>query len=238
MSGSIEMLVLAVGCFVGGHFLMSSTGLRTALVGLLGATGFRAAYSLVALATLVWSIAAYGAAPAIELWSGNGGLIFVPTIVMPFACVLAVSGLTTPTVTMVGGEPRAQHPQPVSGITTITRHPFLWAVTLWAVGHVAANGDVASVVFFGGMAVLAVGGMAHIDHRRQATLGADWGPVALATSVVPFVAAIQGRTRIDWRGIGWARLAGGVGLAVVLPFLHPWISGKTIVPDFILPLAR
>lgn len=236
MTGSIEMLVLAVGSFVGGHFLLSSTGVRTAVVRNLGEAGFRAVYSVVALATLIWAIAAYGSAPPIELWPSGRALRHVPAILMPFACILAVAGLTTPTVTMVGGESMAQHPQPVSGIATITRHPFLWSVSLWAVGHIAANGNVASVIFFGGIAILASGGMAHIDHRRRSVLGAAWGPVAMATSVAPFVAAIQGRTRIDWHGIGWARLAGGVVLSVVLPFLHPWISGKTIVPDFILQL--
>ena len=90
----------------------------------------------------------------------------------------------------------------------------------------------------GGMAVLALGGMAHIDHRRRLALGADWGPVAMTTSVIPFLAAIQGRTRIDWRGIGWSRFLGGIALAIALPFLHPWISGKEIVPQFVLQFFR
>jgi uncharacterized membrane protein len=97
---------------------------------------------------------------------------------------------------------------------------------------------VAGLVLFGGMAVLALGGMAHIDHRRRVAMGPDWGPVALTTSAIPFLAAIQGRHRIDWRGIGWARLAGGIALAGALPFLHPWLSGKTIVPDFVMALFR
>ncbi len=238
MAGSIEMLVLAVGCFVGGHFVLSSMNVRTALIGVLGETGFRGVYSLAAIAAMVWTVVAYGAAPRVELWTASLGLTHVPAVLMPFACILAVAGMTTRTVTMVGGESVARSPLPAAGIVTVTRHPFLWAVTLWAVGHVAVNGDVASLVLFSAMVVLALGGMAHIDHRRRLSLGADWGPVAMTTSVVPFLAAIQGRNRIDWRGIGWARLFGGVALAVALPFLHPWISGKTIVPDFILQLFR
>ena len=238
MSGSIEILVVAVACFVGGHFVLSGTSVRTALIGILGEAGFRGVYSLAAMATLAWTVIAYGAAPRVELWASNMGLTHVAAVLMPFACILAVAGITSRTVTMVGGESLAQSPQPAAGIVSITRHPFLWAVALWAVSHIAANGDVASVILFGGMAVLALGGMAHIDHRRRLALGADWGPVAMTTSVVPFLAAIQGRNRIDWRGIGWARLAGGVALAVALPFLHPWISGKAIVPEFVLQLFR
>jgi uncharacterized membrane protein len=238
MAGSIEILALAAGCFVGGHFVLSSVNVRTALIGILGETGFRGVYSLAAIAAMVWTIVAYGAAPRVELWRAGMALTHVPAVLMPLACILAVAGMTTRTVTMVGGEFVARSPRPAAGIVTITRHPFLWAVTLWSVGHIATNGDVASLILFGGMAVLALGGMAHIDYRRRLSLGADWGPVAMTTSVVPFLAAIQGRNRIDWRGIGWARLSGGVALAVTLPFLHPWISGKAIVPEFVMQLFR
>ncbi|MDH3229499.1 MAG: NnrU family protein [Alphaproteobacteria bacterium] len=238
MAGSTEILFLAVGCFVGGHFVLSSVNVRTALIGVLGETLFRGVYSLTAVAAMVWTVIAYGAAPHVELWTADMGLTHVPAILMPFASILAVAGMTTRTVTTVGGETLAQGPHPVAGIVTVTRHPFLWAVALWAVGHIAANGDVSSLILFGGMTVLALGGMAHIDHRRRLSLGADWGPVAMTTSVVPFLATIQGRNRIDWRGIGWPRVIGGVALAAVLPFLHPWISGKTIVPEFVLQLFR
>lgn len=233
MAGSMEFLILAIGIFVGGHFLLSSTGIRAVLTGILGETGFRAGYSLVALLALVWTIIAFSAAPYVEIWEPRAGLIYAPAVLMPIACILAVAGLTTPSITIVGGESLAHNPHPITGITTITRHPFLWAVSIWAIGHIAANGDVASLFFFGGMAVLALGGMAHIDHRRRLALGAAWGPVALGTSVVPFAAALQGRTRIDWPGIGWRRVVGGVVLAAVLPFVHPWISGKSIIPDLI-----
>ena len=230
--------MLAVACFVGGHFVLSSVNVRKALAGALGETGFRAAYSLVAMATLVWTVMAYGAAPRVEFWKAGMGLTHVLAVLMPIACVLAVAGMTSRTVTMVGGEGLARDPEPASGIATVTRHPFLWAVTLWAAGHIAANGDAASLVLFGGIGLLALGGMAHIDHRRSLALGAEWGPIAMTTSALPFLAAIQGRGRIDWRGIGWPRFAAGIALAVALPFLHPWISGKAIVPDFIMALFR
>lgn len=230
--------MLAVAFFVAGHFILSSVKLRGTLTGMLGEAGFRGAYSLVALATLVWTVMAYGAAPHVEYWRAGMGLTHVPAVLMPIACLLAVAGMTSRTVTMVGGEDLAREPQPASGIATVTRHPFLWAVTLWAVSHIAANGDVASLILFGGFGLLALGGMLHIDHRRRLALGADWGPIAMTTSVVPFLAAIQGRGRIDWRGIGWLRVVGGIALAIALPFLHPFLSGKEIVPDFVMAVFR
>lgn len=229
MIGTLEGLSLAAACFVGGHFILSSVNIRKRAVTLLGETGFRALYSLMAIASMVWTIIAYRAAPDIELWQTSMALTQLPVIVMPVACILFVSGLTSRTITMVGGESLAGEPGAISGIATITRHPFLWGVALWAISHITASGDAAGLVLFGGMAVLALGGMAHIDHRRELAMGPDWGPVAMTTSVIPFLAAIQGRRPVDWRGIGWARPAGGIALYFAIPFIHAWL-GAPIPP--------
>ena len=233
MPGTIEGLLLAVACFAGGHFALSSLPVRRRLIGAVGQGPFRALYSIAALGALAWTIMAYGAAPDSPLWGAGMGLVHAPVFLMVPACILAVAGVTTRSPTMVGGEKLAGDADAVTGIVTITRHPFLWAVTLWSAGHIAANGDLASIVFFGGFALLALGGMAHIDHRRKIAVGPDWGPIAMTTSAVPFLAAIQGRRAIDWRGIGWARLAGGIGLFLALAAAHPWIAGVAILPDFL-----
>lgn len=238
MLGSIENLLLAVAIFVGGHFALSSLPVRRRLIGIAGDAAFRAVYVFVMFGSLVWAVRAYGAAPHSSLWTAGMGLTHLPVILMIFACILAVAGLTTRIVTMVGGEKLAGEPAAVAGIATVTRHPFLWAVTLWSAGHIAANGDLASVVFFGGFALLSLGGMAHIDHRRKDAMEADWGPIALTSSAVPFLAAIQGRRAIDWRGIGWVRLAGGIVLYLALLVGHPWIAGVAIVPEFLLSMFR
>lgn len=234
MTGTISSLALAVAVFVGGHFILSSLTVRQPIIDVLGENLFRGLYSLVALGSLVWTIAAYRAAPFTELWPVGAGLMHLPFLLMPVACVLVVAGLTTRTVTMVGGEAMAGDPDRVVGIATITRHPFLWGVAFWAIAHIAANGDLAGLILFGGIAILAFGGMVHIDFRRSVALGSGWGPIAMTTSAVPFLAALQGRSRIDWRGIGWPRLAGGIALYVALPFLHPWIAGVPIGPQSLL----
>lgn len=230
MTGTIEILALSVACFAGGHFILSSLPVRRFLVRMLGELGFRAIYSAVALGGLIWLIAAYNAAPREVLWAAGTGLRLLPLILMPLACILAVAAFSTRSVTLLGGESVADSPDAVSGIITVTRHPFLWAVVLWSAGHIAANGDTASVILFAGMAVLALGGMAHIDHRRQVTLGSHWGPIALTTSAIPFLAAIQGRRSIDWRGIGWLRPIGGIVLFGALVAAHGWFAGVALGP--------
>lgn len=230
MIGSIESLALAVAAFVGGHFILSSLPVRNGLLGVVSENGFRGLYSLFALATFVWMLYAYGAAPHIELWTLTDGLRYVPIVLVPFACLFAVIGVTTRSASGVGGEKLLDDPHPVRGIITITRHPFLWGVALWGVSHIAANGDVASLLMFGGLVVLALGGMAHIDYRRRETAGAGWGPVAMSTSTIPFLAVIQGRTKIDWAGIGVTRPLAGLALYVVILAAHGSLFGVPALP--------
>lgn len=230
MVGTTQALLLAVSVFVGGHFFLSSVPVRTVVIKALGVNGFRLLYSALAVFGFAWTIAAYGAAPLNELWTASPGLRLLPLLVMPFACILLVAAVTTQNVTMLAGERYLDEPKPLWGIMTVTRHPMLWGIGLWAVVHLLANGDEASVILFGGLAILAFGGMAHIDSRRRAALGSTWGPVALTTSVIPFVAAVQGRTQVDWAGIGWLRVIAGLALYAALILTHGWVIGVDIMP--------
>jgi uncharacterized membrane protein len=154
----------------------------------------------------------------------------VPALVMPLALILVVVGLSTRSVTAVGGEAVAQSPQATKGIATITRHPFLWGAALWAIAHLAANGDLASLILFGGILVLALGGMAAIDHKRSLKLGAAWDRIAQSTSAVPFWAALSGRTTLDWAGIGWLRPLAAIVIYFALMHGHRWIFGVSALP--------
>lgn len=233
MTGTVENLALAIACFVGGHFVLSSIQVRRLLVRMIGEASYRGAYSILALMTLIWTIVAYRAAPREAIWVAGAGLRFIPFLLMPIACILAVAAFSTRSVTLAGGEEFADSQEAMSGIMTITRHPFLWAVVLWSLGHIAANGDAASIVLFSGMMVLAFGGMIHIDHRRRVTLGGAWGPIALTTSTIPFLAAAQRRTKVDWTGIGWVRGGVGLALACVLAIAHGWATGVDLFPGLL-----
>ena len=80
-----------------------------------------------------------------------------------------------------------------------------------------------------GILLLCLGGMWHIDQRREAELGAAWGPVKLTSSVLPFLAIASGRCRGDWAGIGWARLFGGLALYGAILFLHGSLIGRPLL---------
>lgn len=211
-------LVAATAAFLLTHFV-SSTPLRGKLVAAMGEWPYRGLYSLVAFLTLAWMILAYADAPRDRLFQGMREL---PLLVMPLAFVLIACGYGR-NPTMVGAEKLLKSEDPARGIVRITRHPIMWGIMLWAAAHILARGELAALVFFGGFLALAALGTVLMDARKR-TL-ADWPRFAAATSNLPFAAIAQGRNRVVWREIGWARPALGIALFVAALVLHPWLSG-------------
>ena len=211
-------LVVATAAFLLTH-LVTSTPLRPRLVAALGEWPYRGAYSAIAFATLLWMIWAYAHSAPQPLWPGLRSL---PLFVMPLAFVLIVCGYWR-NPTMVGADKLLASDDPARGMIRITRHPIMWGLMLWALAHIAARGDSASLVFFGGFLVLAAFGTLAMDRRKRAD--PNWTRFAALTSHVPFVAIAQGRNRLVWREVGWTRPI--LGLAVFLLFLvaHPWLFG-------------
>lgn len=207
-------LVVATAAFLVTHFV-SSTPLRPKLARAMGEWPYRGVYSFVALVTLAWMIWAYSAAPREALWTP---LRQLPLFVMPFAFVLIACGYWR-NPTMVGAERLLKSDEPARGIIRVTRHPIMWGLMLWAGAHILANGELASLVFFGGFLALAAFGTLAMDARKRSN--PDWPRFAAVTSHVPFVALAQGRNRIVWREIGWLRPAAGLALYAAVLLVHP-----------------
>ena len=226
MTGSIEALFLAVVVFVAGHFALGLPQVRVGLVDKLGENGFKALFSAFSAGGFIWMLLAYRAAPHVAIWPQADWAFWIPNVVLPLSTVLLVCGYTGPNPTAIGQENALQDdPQPARGIITVTRHPTLWAIGLWALAHLLVNGDAAGILLFGGLSVLSFGGMSAIDAKKRVSLGAPWGPFELTTSVVPFLAIVQGRTGFDWAGIGFTRVFAGLALWTVLWFAHPYFIG-------------
>ena len=223
MIGTLAHLVAAAIAFVGGHFLISSTPLRAALVARIGERAYLGAFSAFSVATLAWLGIAYRAAPRIELWVWETGGRHLALTLVAVASVFVVAGLTTPSPTVAGAGERGL--DEARGIVRITRHPFLWGVAVWAVAHLAANGDSASLVLFASLTVLALAGTLAIDRKLKARLGEAWERFAGATSNLPFAAVASRRQRLDLAGIGIWRLLGAVALYLVLFFGHELMIG-------------
>lgn len=182
-------LTLATAAFVGTHFALSNA-VRGPLVRGLGAGGFQALYSLVALATLVMAVRAFNAAPrGWELWDGHAALPWALSSVMTWlalALVLAslVGNPALPGVQLDGLSARV--PQ---GIFRLTRHPMMMGIALWALAHVLVAPTARTAILMGGMIVLALGGAALQDRKKIALSGREWRSWTHRTSFWPDPAA-------------------------------------------------
>jgi uncharacterized membrane protein len=229
MGHALLSLAIAGVAFCGSHTLLSSTRLRGSLRDQLGEQGFLFVYSLTALATFAWFAVAYARAPTIALWPMQVWTRLIPVLVMPVATILLVAGYTTANPTAVGMERSVRADDPAPGILRVTRHPVMWAIGLWALSHLVANGDLASVWFFGSLAALALGGTVLIDRKKQLALGSHWQRLANVTSNLPFAALATGRTRLRWRDIGLLRPVAALLLYAVLYLAHPIFAGVPVV---------
>jgi uncharacterized membrane protein len=190
-------LIAASAYFLLIHFGVSGTRLRDGLVARLGEGPYRGMFALASVLGLVWMAYAYRHAPAVPTW----GLVlgFRPTayLLVLIAFIFVVIGLATPSPTQVGMESTlTRGPDIARGIVRITRHPFLWGVALWALVHLIVNGDLASLVLFGSLLVLALAGTALNDAKRRRGCGEGWMQFAAVTSNVPFAAILAGRNRL------------------------------------------
>ena len=210
--GSFVMLLSATLVFVLGHLVLSSIPVRRPQKRL-GAKAYQGIYSLLVIGALVWMVLAYRAAPYIKLFQAPPWTRWIPVLSMPVALVFFVCSVTTWNPTQVGQE-KAIEIEP-SGILRITRHPMLWSFMLWGLVHMTANGDIASLTLFVGVAVLAIWGMLHMDSQRKLTLGDAWTPFAKKTSLVPFA---NGNVSIALRENGPWQILGA--LVVYGAFLH------------------
>lgn len=222
-------LALAALAFAGGHFLISSTGLRPLLVMRLGERAYAALFSAQALALIIWMVLAFRTAPRDRmLWSLPGDTHLALTL-MPAVLVLAMAGFMNPNPSAVMQPAPGESFRP-RGILTVTRHPVMWAFGLWALLHILANGDLAGLIFFGTFAVLALLGTLAIDAKKRRTWSAEsWQAFSSATSNLPFLAIAQGRTRFDWQGIGWKPVAIAALLTLAIVFwFHPKVIGAAL----------
>ncbi|MFN4009733.1 MAG: NnrU family protein [Pannonibacter sp.] len=133
----IAGLVLFFGC----HGVTMKRDLRTRLITRLGEGGYKGLYSLVSAAGLALIIFGYGQAR----FDGAPLVYEAPTWLRHLALLLLLPVFVFLIAAYVPGR-----------IKTAAKHPMLVAVKLWALAHLLANGDLASVLLFGSFLAYAV----------------------------------------------------------------------------------
>ena len=222
----LSTLVFSSALFLISHLGISSTSFRPVLIERFGRNGYLAAYSIVAVLTLGFMILSYADRPVSPyLWVPSQAHWWSTYVLVGFSFVLAVGAFSTKNPTSLGKEGElGTEPR---GVICITRHPFQWAVVLWVAGHMTANGDVASLIFFGTFGLVSAFGTYLIDTRMAREQEDAWRVFTARTSNVPFGAIAKGRATLRWKDL-WLPILLGLAVYAAVFVSHGWISGAGI----------
>lgn len=140
----------------------------------------KGAVALALVVAVVLMVIGYRGADVVPLWEPPAFLRHVNNLLMLLAFYLfAASGMKT-------------------RITAVIRHPQLTAFKTWAVAHLIVNGDLASVVLFGGLLAWAVVAVVAINRATPrpappppSPLGKEIGAVVGAIVVMGAVGAVH-----------------------------------------------
>ncbi|WP_447932456.1 NnrU family protein [Sphingopyxis fribergensis] len=215
----------ALAIFLVSHSVPARPAMRSKCVALLGERPYLFVYSIVSLGLLAWLLSAASRAPYIALWEVSLAQYFAPIVLMVPAFFLFGGGAFCPNPLSVSFS-RTRFDPARPGIVAITRHPLLWGFALWALAHMVPNGDLVSVMMFGGFGLFALLAMPLIDRRKRRALGPIWTELARQTSILPGAAWLSGRTVLRWR---WhellATLIATASLYAGLLWAHPYLFG-------------
>lgn len=220
------MELLIVGClaFLVIHLGISGTPLRAVLQNSLGESPYLGVYSLLSFGSLGLMIYGYGQVPHADfLWYPSVDAYKVTKGLMLLSLVTIVMGTLVKNPTAVMSEQALDNE--ISGLLKITRHPVQWGILLFACAHLIANGDTASILFFGTFVLLSFFGMLSMDQRRRRETDPKWQAFMEKTSMVPFAALASGRLRFTLGDINWMGLVAGIALYTAIYWLHDMVSG-------------
>ncbi|MCK5778038.1 MAG: NnrU family protein [Rhodospirillales bacterium] len=184
----MSYLIAGLIVFFGIHVFPWFPARRDAAIAKLGRQRYRGLFALTSAIGLGLIIYGYGNADRTFLWAAPEGARHLAYAVVPVALCLAVAA-----------EIR-------SNIKRLTAHPMLWGVALWAAVHLLNNGDVESLLLFGGF---------------------------MAYSVLAMLSAnLRGAQKMQekqplWRDI--VALAGGIAATGAIAHFHETLFGVSIL---------
>jgi uncharacterized membrane protein len=133
----ILLILGLVAWFVLHLFPIFAVQKRAALKESLGGA-YMGGYALATVGAVALMTIGYQQAPFVEIWSPPAFLTHLNNLLMVLAIFVFIAG-RLPSV-----------------VRNKIRHPQLTAVKIWALAHLLVNGDLASIILFGGMLAWAV----------------------------------------------------------------------------------
>ena len=225
-------LALACAFFLCIHLMISGTVLKDQLIAGIGALAYYALFSLFSLVGLIWICVAYAIAVNdplnARLWDAPLFLRIIALVGNFVAFQLIVVGVLSASPTNLLATRRLPE-RSVHGVIRISRHPILAGIGLWAVMHMLCDGNVASWVFFGSILGLCALGANNIDRKRVNAIGDAYISIKKRTSIIPFVAVIEGRTAFAAEELGAAKMLLAASLFSVFAVLHELLFNTRVL---------
>jgi len=179
-------LIAGILLFAGAHLLpaLDSTW-RQKSIARFGSDGHRGVFSLFVLASVAVIVAGWRATDPTFVYAPPAWGRVAANLGMALAFFLFVAS----------GAP--------TNVKRFLRHPQLLSVVVWSVSHLLANGEMRSIVLFGGLGLWAIGTMPLLDRRDGVWVRPERKPVVGDIVTIAIAAAV-------FLGVRWA---------------HPWIAG-------------
>jgi uncharacterized membrane protein len=114
-----------------------------------------------------------------------------------------------------------------TGIIRITRHPQMVGQIIWCIAHSLWLGTTFMLVTCFGLIVHHLFAVWHGDHRLEKRYGDGFLKVKERTSVIPFLAILEGKQTLEWREFLRPAYVGVALFVGLLWWGHPWLMQVT-----------
>jgi uncharacterized membrane protein len=189
----MTLMLAGLLVFIAAHGFSTLRAPRAAVIARIGEGPYKVLYALVSIAGVLmigYGFGAWRARGPVELWNPPVWTRHIAMALMLFASIAMVA-------TYAPGH-----------IKAALKHPMLVAIKIWAVAHILANGDIATIVL--AVVVLAWAVFARISMKWREP------PAPIAPK--------------GWIGDA-AALVGGLALYAFLAYLfHPYVIGVPVLP--------
>lgn len=114
-----------------------------------------------------------------------------------------------------------------TGILRVTRHPQMVGQVIWCIAHTLWLGTSFTLLTSLGLIAHHLFAVWHGDRRLEDRYGEAFLKIKERTSVVPFLAIIDGRQSLNWQEFLRPAYLGVTGFILLLWWGHPWLMQAT-----------
>ena len=164
----MTLLIAGLAIFFVIH-AVPALNIKNSLITKFGEGPYKGVFSLIAIAGMVMIVYGKGGSEFITIWTPPAWSRHATMLIMLLAVPMLVISLIP------------------NNFRKKIRHPMLIAVSLWSIGHLLTNGDLASILLFGSFLIFAVSKM-YSQSKRSPFIAP--GNVSMALNVVTLIAGI------------------------------------------------